>query len=132
MDETAYNKLSSKIISACIEVHRELGPGLLESVYEECLTHELRSMGLYVEQQVELPVIYKGKETNKTFFMDLVVEDVIVLELKAVENLLPIHEVQTVTYLRLADKKLGLLINFNVSLMREGIRRKINGNLNEY
>ena len=131
MNEIAYNKLSSKIISACIEVHRELGPGLLESVYEECLTYELRSMGLYVERQVELPVIYKGRETNKTFFMDLVIEDIIVLELKAVENLLPIHEVQTVTYLRLADKKLGLLINFNVPLMREGIRRKINGNLNE-
>ena len=131
MDELTYNKLSNKIISACIEVHRELGPGLLESVYEECLTHELRSMGLYVERQVEIPVMYKGKETNKTFFMDLVVEDIIVLELKAVENLLPVHEVQTVTYLRLANMKLGLLINFNVPLMRQGIRRKINGNLNE-
>ena len=130
MNEIGYNKLSSKIISACIEVHRELGPGLLESVYEECLTHELRTMGLYVERQVEIPVMYKGIETNKTFFMDLVVEYVIVLELKAVENLLPIHEVQTVTYLRLADKRLGLLINFNVPLMSQGIRRKINGNLN--
>ena len=88
-------------------------------------------MGLYVERQVEIPVIYKGKETSKTFFMDMLIEDVIVLELKAVENLLPIHEVQTVTYMRLADKKLGLLINFNVSIMRQGIRRKINGNLNE-
>ncbi|GAB4032773.1 GxxExxY protein [Spirosoma jeollabukense] len=131
MNEIGYNRLSNKIISACIEVHRELGPGLLESVYEECLTHELRSMGLYVERQVEIPVMYKGIETNKTFFMDLVVEDVIVLELKAVENLLPIHEVQTVTYLRLADKRLGLLINFNVPLMSQGIRRKINGNLNQ-
>lgn len=130
MNEIGYNKLSNKIISACIEVHRELGPGLLESVYEECLTHELRSIGLYVERQVEIPVMYKGVETNKTFFMDLLVEDVIVLELKAVENLLPIHEVQTVTYLRLADKRLGLLINFNVPLLSQGIRRKINGNLN--
>ncbi|MVM38673.1 GxxExxY protein [Spirosoma sp. HMF3257] len=131
MDELSYNKLSSKIINACIEVHRELGPGLLESVYEECLTHELRSRGLYVERQVEIPVMYKGKETSKTFFMDLLVEDLIVVELKAVDNLLPIHEVQTVTYMRLADKKLGLLINFNVTQMRQGIRRKINGNLNE-
>ncbi|CAN5329774.1 GxxExxY protein [soil metagenome] len=131
MNELGYNKLNNKIISACIEVHRELGPGLLESVYEECLTHELRTMGLYVERQVEIPVMYKGVETNKTFFMDLLVEDVIVLELKAVENLLPIHEVQTVTYLRLADKRLGLLINFNVPLLSQGIRRKINGNLNQ-
>lgn len=131
MDELTYNRLSNKIISACIEVHRELGPGLLESVYEECLAYELRSMGLYVERQVEIPVMYKGRETNKTFFMDLLVEDLIVLELKAVETVLPIHEVQIVTYLRLADKKLGLLINFNVPLMRQGIRRKINGHLNE-
>ena len=131
MDELTYNKLSNKIISACVEVHRELGPGLLESVYEECLAHELRSMGLYVERQVEIPVVYKGKETNKTFFMDLVVENTIVLELKAVDTLLPIHEVQTVTYLRLADKKVGLLINFNAPLMQQGIHRKINGNLNE-
>ncbi|GAB4027796.1 GxxExxY protein [Spirosoma gilvum] len=104
MNELAYNRLTNKIINACIEVHRELGPGLLERVYEECLTYELRSMGLYVERQVEIPVMYKGHETTKTFFMDLLVEDTIVLELKSVENLLPIHEVQTQTYLRLSTQ----------------------------
>ncbi|GAB3025819.1 GxxExxY protein [Spirosoma pulveris] len=130
MNEPAYTTLITRIIGACIEVHSERGPEPAESVHEECPIYELRSTGLFVERQVEIPVVYEGRETNKTFFMDLVVEDVIVLELKAVEKLLPLHEVQTVTYLRLADKRLGLLINFNVPVLREGIRRKINGNLN--
>lgn len=131
MNEAAYNLLSQKIIGACLEVHRHLGPGLLESVYEECLFEELSNRGLAVRQQVELPVIYKGKKTRKTFFMDLVVENAIVIELKAVENILPVHEVQTLTYMKLAKMKLGLLVNFNVDMMRNGIRRKINGDLNE-
>lgn len=130
MSENIYNTLSRKIIGACIEVHRELGPGLLESVYEECLTFELKALGLHVERQVALPVIYKGHMLSKTFFMDIVVEEMIVLELKAVQELIPLNHTQTITYLRMAQMKLGLLINFNVELLRDGIHRKINGSLN--
>ncbi|PRY31079.1 GxxExxY protein [Spirosoma oryzae] len=124
-----YNTLSRSIIGACIDVHRELGPGLLESVYEECLTFELRSRGLLVDRQYELPVVYKDQVLNKTFVMDLLVNGLIIVELKAVQTVLPIHEVQLLTYLRMARLKLGLLINFNVELMRDGIIRKINGYL---
>ena len=131
MKEKIYNALSHKIIGACIEVHRELGPGLLESVYEECLTFELKTLGLYAERQVELPVIYKGYLLSKTFVMDIVVEEMIVLELKAVQELIPLNHIQTITYLRMAQMKLGLLINFNAERLRDGIYRKINGNLNE-
>jgi GxxExxY protein len=120
------NQLSGIIISAAIEVHKELGPGLLESVYEYCLFEELRNRGLEVRKQVLLPVIYKGRILEKTFVLDFLVDDEIIIELKAIEALLPVHEVQLVTYLRLADKKLGLLINFNVPRLVEGIRRKVN------
>jgi GxxExxY protein len=115
------------IVNAAFEVHKELGPGLLESVYEYCLVQELKSRNLHVESQVKLPVFYKGKQLEKEFVLDLLVEHEIVIELKAVEILLPVHEVQLVTYLKLADKKLGYLINFNVPLLKEGIKRKING-----
>ncbi|QDK77997.1 GxxExxY protein [Spirosoma sp. KCTC 42546] len=131
MNERIYNTLNHKIIGACIEVHRELGPGLLESVYEECLAFELEALGLHVERQVELPVVYKGHLLNKTFFMDIVVEEMIVIELKAVQELTPLNHIQTLTYLRMAQMKLGLLINFNVELLRDGIHRKINGKLNK-
>ncbi len=120
------NQLSGIIISAAIEVHKELGPGLLESVYEYCLFEELRNRGIEVRKQVLLPVIYKGRILEKTFVLDFLVDDEIIIELKAIEALLPVHEVQLVTYLRLADKKLGLLINFNVPRLVEGIRRKVN------
>lgn len=131
MNEETYNTFTSIIIGACIEVHRQLGPGLLESVYEACLIEELNERGLIVSSQVQMPVIYKGKPLKKTFMMDLIVEDLIVVELKSVEIILPVHEVQLVTYLKLSGKKLGLLVNFNVDLMKNGIRRKINGNLND-
>ncbi|MCK4662628.1 MAG: GxxExxY protein [Bacteroidales bacterium] len=121
-----YNKLTQKIIAAAIEVHKELGPGLLESVYEYCLIEELKDKGINVKSQVKLPIVYKGKTLDKTFYIDLLVEDKIVVELKAVEIILPVHEVQLVTYLKLADKRLGLLINFNVPLLKDGIRRKVN------
>lgn len=121
-----YNKLTQKIIAAAIEVHKELGPGLLESVYEYCLTEELKDRGINVKSQVKLPIIYKGKTLNKNFYIDLLIENKIVIELKAVEVILPVHEVQLVTYLKLADKRLGLLINFNVPLLKEGIRRRVN------
>ena len=127
MTKEEYNRLSHRIIGAAIEVHRELGPGLLESVYEECLYEELKLQGFRVERQLELPVIYKGRELDKKFRMDLVVEDKIVLELKCVSMIIPIHEVQLVTYLRLSNKKLGLLLNFNVEQMIKGVKRKING-----
>lgn len=128
--EKSYNEITSQVISACIEVHRELGPGLLESVYEVCLLDELTQRGLKVEAQLRLPVTYKGRQLNKEFVIDLLVENLVILELKTVEMLIPLHEVQLVTYLRLSGKKLGLLINFNVDLMKNGIRRKINGDLN--
>jgi GxxExxY protein len=120
-------RVGKLIVNAAFEVHKELGPGLLESVYEYCLVQELKSRNLHVESQVKLPVFYKGKQLEKEFVLDLLVEHEIVIELKAVEILLPVHEVQMVTYLKLADKKLGYLINFNVPLLKEGIKRKING-----
>ena len=114
-------------MDAAYQVHKELGPGLLESVYEFCLLHELMSRNLIVRNQVRMPIIYKGIELNKNFVIDILVENSIIIELKAVEMIHPIHEVQLLTYLKLADKKLGYLINFNVSLIKDGIKRKING-----
>jgi GxxExxY protein len=126
INEATYEALGKQILKSCFEVHKNIGPGLLESVYEICMVDELRSRGLSVENQVKLPVIYKGKVLEKDFFIDLLVENSIIVELKAVEQLLSVHEVQLVTYLKLADKKLGYLINFNVCQMKEGIRRKVN------
>lgn len=128
--EKDYNFLSQKIIESCIEVHRELGPGLMESVYEICVEKVMMKAGLCVQRQVLLPVTFKGEKLNKEFILDILINDMIILELKSVETLLPVHEAQLVTYLKLANKKLGLLINFNVPLLKDGIRRKINGNLN--
>lgn len=122
-------QLSNTVIGAAIEVHRELGPGLLESVYEECLRVELESIGLSVKTQVDFPLIYKGKETGKDFRIDMLIEDVLIVELKAVEIMKPLHEVQLLTYMRLTDIHMGLLINFNVPVLKEGIKRKINGKL---
>ncbi len=128
--EKEYNELSGKIIDACIEVHRELGPGLMESVYEVYLLSVLKKKNLNPRQQVLLPVVFKGEKLNKEFVIDILVDDKIILELKSVEIILPVHEAQLVTYLKLVDKKLGLLINFNVTLLKQGIRRRINGDLN--
>ena len=125
-----YNSVTEKIIRCAIEVHKELGPGLMESVYEICLKKVMADYGLFVRSQVILPVVFKGVQLDKDFVIDLLVEDEIILELKSVEVILPVHEAQLVTYLKLADKKLGLLINFNVALLKDGIRRRINGNLN--
>ncbi|WP_047450875.1 GxxExxY protein [Alistipes sp. ZOR0009] len=127
MSEVEYNKLTDKILASAIEVHRILGPGLLESVYEYCLVEELRRNGLNVQRQVKLPIIYKGRNLEKDFFIDLLVEDKVVIELKAVEEVLPVHEVQLRTYLKLSEKKLGLLINFHVPILKQGVKRKING-----
>lgn len=120
------NEISEKIIGCAIKVHRTLGPGLLESTYEVCLVYELKKAGLKVERQVSLPIFYDGNKLDAGYQLDVLVEDKIILELKSVENLLPIHEAQLLTYLKLANKKLGLLINFNVTVLKNGIRRKMN------
>ena len=121
------NKLSETIIGAAIEVHKYLGPGLLETVYEICLVEELEQRGLNVQQQVRLPLYYKGQLTNKYFVIDLLIEDEVILELKAVDKVLPVYENQLMTYLKLTQKYLGLLINFNVPRLIDGIRRRLNG-----
>ena len=120
-----YNALSHEIIGAAIEVHKELGPGLLESAYEFCLMKELGMRGVQAKSQIELPLYYKGEPTGKTFRVDMLVEEKILLELKSVETLHPVNEIQLVTYLKLTGIKLGLLINFNVPVLKDGIKRKI-------
>ncbi len=115
--------LTEKIIGAAIAVHKELGPGLLESAYEACLRHELMLRELRVERQKELPVIYKGITVDCGYRIDLVVEDLVIIELKAVERIERIHEAQTISYLRLADKPVGLLMNFHVTKLVDGLRR---------
>jgi GxxExxY protein len=125
------NSLSGKILDSAIEVHRTLGPGLLESVYECCLVKELTLKKLYVKRQVPVPIVYKDELLTKEFFIDILVENEIIVELKTVENLLPIHEAQLLTYLKLANKKLGILINFNEVLIKNGFKRLLNGKLPE-
>ena len=120
------NELSEQIIGAGIDVHRELGPGLLESAYEECLCYELARRGVPFTRQQPLPVVYKGVRLECGYQMDLVVNNGIIVELKSVEKLLPIHEAQLLTYLKLADLTLGLLLNFNVFVFKQGIRRIVN------
>jgi GxxExxY protein len=121
------NQLSSQIIKAAIAVHKELGPGLLESIYHTCMLIELKAMGVKVQSEEPLPVFYRGhKVDGKEFRLDLLVENKIIVELKSVESIQPIHKKQLLTYLRLAKKPLGLLINFNESLLKDGITRIIN------
>ena len=117
------NQITEQVIGAAIEVHRELGPGLLESAYEECLCYELSLRGLQFQRQVELPVRYKAVKLDCGYRMDLVVESLVIVELKTVEKLLPIHEAQLLTYLKLSHHAVGLLVNFNVPLLRDGLKR---------
>jgi GxxExxY protein len=124
------NKLSSRIIGAAIEVHKTLGPGLLESAYEDCLCHELSIQGLLFENQKSLPVVYKGKKLDCGYRLDIVVEKAVIIELKSCEKIEPIHKAQLLTYLKLSGLNLGLILNFNVPLMRDGIIRIVN-ELNE-
>lgn len=119
------NELTHAIIGAAIDVHKHLGPGLLESAYEECLAHELGLRNLRVERQKAVPVVYKETKLECGYRLDLLVEGQIVVELKSVEHLGPIHEAIMLTYLRLSGHRLGLLINFNVSVLKDGIRRFI-------
>lgn len=117
--------LTKRIIGAAIEVHREVGPGLLESTYELCLARELSSAGLRAERQVELPVVYKGDRLDAGYRIDILVEGLVVLELKAIESLLPVHTAQLITYLKLARMPVGLLLNFNVERMTDGVTRRV-------
>lgn len=121
------NPLTKLIIGAAIDVHRQLGPGLLESAYEACLCHELGLRQIPYERQKPLPVIYKGLSLECGYRVDVLVDDKVVLEIKSVEGLLPIHEAQMLTYLRMGGWKVGLLINFNVTLLKQGIRRLVLG-----
>lgn len=119
------NQISGQIIDAAMKVHSVLGPGLLESAYEGCLLHELNKRGLKVQSQVALPVHYAGVEIELGYRLDLLVEDCVIVELKAVEKITPLHQAQILSYLKLSNKSLGLLINFNVLHLKEGIKRII-------
>ena len=120
-----YKEVSNQVIGAAIEVHRELGPGLLESAYEECLAHELSLRGIPFVRQLDVPLDYKGVRLDVGYRIDLLVNDVIVIELKTVQKILPIHEAQLLTYLKLSKMKVGLLMNFNVPIMKDGILRRV-------
>ncbi|QQS31998.1 MAG: GxxExxY protein [Acidobacteriota bacterium] len=120
------NSVTEAIIGAAIEVHKALGPGLLESTYEVCLLHELGKRGLKVEKQVPIPVVYDTVRLDAGYRIDLLVEDEVIVELKAVDTLHPIHEAQLISYLKLSNKKIGLLINFNVKLLKNGVKRIAN------
>lgn len=117
------NQLIHNIIGAAIEVHKQLGPGLLESAYEECLAHEFQIRNIQFERQVALPVVYKEVKLDAGYRLDFLVDRTVVVELKAVESLAPIHEAIMLTYLRLSDCKIGLLMNFHVPVLKDGIRR---------
>jgi GxxExxY protein len=117
------NEITQQVIGCAIEVHRQLGPGLLESVYEKCLAYELKQAGLVFEKQIELPVHYKEVQIDCGFRVDLFIEKALIVEIKAVEALIPVHEAQILTYMRLMGAKTGLLINFHVRLLKDGIRR---------
>jgi GxxExxY protein len=117
--------LTGKIIACAIEVHRHLGPGLLESAYEECLCWELNNAGLALRRQAPLPVVYKAVTLDVGYRLDVIVEEQVILELKTVERLLPVHEAQLLTYLRLSRLKTGLLLNFNSAVLRDGIQRMV-------
>jgi GxxExxY protein len=124
--KSAPDRLTEKIIGAAIEVHRHTGPGLLESACEECLCYELSRLGLRFKRQVPLPISYKGIKLDCVYKMDMVVEDSVVLELKTVDDLLPVHIAQLLTYLKLSGKEVGLLMNFNEPVLKKGIKRIVN------
>jgi GxxExxY protein len=120
-----HGEVSNAIIASAIEVHRHLGPGLLESAYEACLARELASRGVEFARQLALPVTYKGERLDAGFRIDLLVADAVVVEIKAIERVLPVHEAQLLTYMRLAEKRVGLLINFNHPRLAQGILRRV-------
>ena len=124
---TEHDLIARQIVDSAFAVHSTLGPGLLESVYEQCLAYELETRELMAQRQVALPVFYRTLRIDAGFRMDMVVGGLVVVEIKAIERVLPIHEAQLLTYLKLSGHKIGLLINFNVPLIKQGIRRLING-----
>ena len=126
------NEISGAVVDASMKVHTALGPGLLESAYEKCLVHELRKRGLRVDVQVVVPVCYDGEVLDTGYRADLVVEGMVLVELKSIETILPVHKAQLLSYLRLSNKRVGLLINFNVAHLREGITRIINNSLKSF
>ena len=119
-------EVARQIVDAAIKVHRALGPGLLESAYQACLAYELRKRGLRVECEVLLPVIYDGQKIDAGYRIDMLIENCVIIENKAVAKLLPIHQAQLLTYLKLSDRRLGFLLNWNVPLMKQGIKRMVN------
>ncbi len=119
------NSITGQIIDSAMRVHTEFGPGLLESAYEHCLVHELRTRGLEVQQQLLLPIIYRGVKIDAGYRLDLLVADTVIVELKAVETMHPIFEAQLLSYLRISGRKVGLLINFHVPMLRDGIKRMV-------
>ena len=126
MNNEELNIISKEILDASIQVHKEMGPGLLESIYELCLINELQTRKLDIKSQISIPLFYKGVELSKDFRIDILVENEIIIEVKAVEVILPVHKAQIISYLKLADKKLGFLINFNVELLKNGFSRFVN------
>ncbi|TWT99643.1 hypothetical protein Pla108_05860 [Botrimarina colliarenosi] len=126
MNREEIDRIAGEIVDASIAVHRALGPGLLESAYEVCLAYELRERGFGVDQQIELPVNYRGMTLDASYRLDLLVAGEVIIELKSVDELAPIHTAQLLSYLRLSDKRLGLLINFNVDLLKNGVKRIAN------
>ncbi len=120
------NKISKDIVDAAYTVHKEMGPGLLESVYEYCMLKELELRNIHAKRQVIIPLYYKGELLTKDFRIDILVENEIIIELKAVDIILPVHKAQIISYLKLADKNLGFLINFNVDYIKNGIKRIVN------
>ena len=118
--------LGKQIVDVAFQVHKELGPGLLESAYERCMIFEFLERGLHVERQKKLPIIYKGNSIDGGYRLDLIVENEIIIELKTVDHILPVHEAQLISYLKLSGKKLDYLINFNVDLIKNGIYRRVN------
>jgi GxxExxY protein len=127
LENNHLNNLTSIIIEAAIDVHKELGPGLLESVYNTCMVIELQSRGITILSEVALPINYRGQQVSENGLrIDLLIEDTVIVELKSVEEILPVHKKQLFTYLRLANKPIGLLINFNNTLLKDGIARIVN------
>lgn len=126
MEKEEYDRISKEIVDSCITVHRIMGPGLLESVYEMCLMKEFELRNIKAYNQVTIPLVYKNFELSKEFKIDILVENEIILELKSAEIMIPVFEAQLLSYLRLTDKRLGFLINFNVPLIKNGIKRFVN------
>jgi GxxExxY protein len=127
MNADELNELSNQVVGAAIEVHKAMGPGQLEGVYEDCLVEEFRLRGLKCERQVRVPLIYKGRLIHSNYCIDLLVEGEIVVELKAVTEIHPVFSAQIISYLRLANKRMGYLLNFHSPVMKDGVRRYVNG-----